>query len=460
MHELTCTEELPAGGEGSPLPTPAATDEDCDWGQLTWEKAQDRLGDELCSQVATERRVLCQPVAAPTMPAPLREKCVAYMLGAQARFGFRSASVGAAITFMDRYMQHVKMGKGREQWMSDLLAVTCLSLAIKMEEVMVPTLTDLQVNAFSPPYPRFEAGSVKRMELNVCSTLKWNLVVVTPFEYVDRMLWFANIDGPPQGGADVPTREVSAEDAREVRTLAYDLLRQQLSVTAPLRFAPSVRAAAAVTAATSTVLGPAWGDAVLQALAEVIDVPAEEGEAAVDSAQGATNAQADADAAAAVRAEGASAGSGVFSPITPRTSSEGGLLRWPVARESHASAEDTELLAAMENGLLAPSSCLASPVATARSGRCTPSSAKEDEICECQKISRNATPDSILDAWAVLTPGVGRSGGAGGKRAREWSAEPPTPDHVRRHDGSFGGLRFDGGRYALRERHAKVARSF
>ena len=27
MHELTCTEELPAGGEGSPLPTPAATDE-------------------------------------------------------------------------------------------------------------------------------------------------------------------------------------------------------------------------------------------------------------------------------------------------------------------------------------------------------------------------------------------------------------------------------------------------
>ena len=62
-----------------------------------------------------------------------------------------------------------------------LLSVSCLSLAAKMEETTVPFLLDLQIIR---PRFLFKPKTVKRMELLVMNTLKWRLRTITPFDFV------------------------------------------------------------------------------------------------------------------------------------------------------------------------------------------------------------------------------------------------------------------------------------
>ena len=66
-------------------------------------------------------------------------------------------------------------------WPLQLLSVTCLSLAAKMEESKVPLLLDLQVieSRFL-----FKPKTVQRMELLVMASLKWRLRTITPFDFV------------------------------------------------------------------------------------------------------------------------------------------------------------------------------------------------------------------------------------------------------------------------------------
>lgn len=67
-------------------------------------------------------------------------------------------------------------------WAMQLLAVTCLSLAAKMEETLVPSLLDLQIE--STRYI-FEPRTILRMELLVLTALNWRLRSVTPFTFID-----------------------------------------------------------------------------------------------------------------------------------------------------------------------------------------------------------------------------------------------------------------------------------
>jgi cyclin D5 len=60
-----------------------------------------------------------------------------------------------------------------------LLAVACLSLAIKMEEQHAPRLSEFRVDAYE-----FDSASILRMELFVLSTLEWRMNAVTPFSYI------------------------------------------------------------------------------------------------------------------------------------------------------------------------------------------------------------------------------------------------------------------------------------
>ncbi|KAH0681449.1 hypothetical protein KY284_022534 [Solanum tuberosum] len=67
-------------------------------------------------------------------------------------------------------------------WMNQLVAVTCLSLAAKVEETDVPLLLDLQVEESRFV---FESKTIQRMEMLVLSTLKWKMNPVTPFSFLD-----------------------------------------------------------------------------------------------------------------------------------------------------------------------------------------------------------------------------------------------------------------------------------
>ncbi|KAF6142587.1 hypothetical protein GIB67_039551, partial [Kingdonia uniflora] len=75
-------------------------------------------------------------------------------------------------------------------WIMQLLAVACLSLVAKMEEIEVPLSIDLQIEALL-------SVDLQRMELLVLSTLKWTIRVVTPFTFMDYFFRKNNDDLPP-----------------------------------------------------------------------------------------------------------------------------------------------------------------------------------------------------------------------------------------------------------------------
>ncbi|KAF6154235.1 hypothetical protein GIB67_001131 [Kingdonia uniflora] len=99
--------------------------------------------------------------------------------------------------FLDRSshdtLSETDVQKGKA-WIMQLLAVACLSLAAKMEEIEVPLSVDLQVEECKFI---FEAKTIQRMELLVLSTLKWRMRVVTPFTFMDYFFRKNNDDLPP-----------------------------------------------------------------------------------------------------------------------------------------------------------------------------------------------------------------------------------------------------------------------
>ncbi|KAG6495342.1 hypothetical protein ZIOFF_043145 [Zingiber officinale] len=70
----------------------------------------------------------------------------------------------------------------QNEWALQLLSVACLSLATKMEEALLPSLLDLQVEGAKLI---FEPRTVLRMELLVLAALDWRLRSVTPFTFID-----------------------------------------------------------------------------------------------------------------------------------------------------------------------------------------------------------------------------------------------------------------------------------
>ncbi|KAI3803716.1 hypothetical protein L1987_31877 [Smallanthus sonchifolius] len=68
--------------------------------------------------------------------------------------------------------------------MIQLLAVTSLSLAAKVEETQVPSLLDLQVE--DTKY-MFEPKNIQKMELLVMSRLEWKMNPVTPISFLDHI---------------------------------------------------------------------------------------------------------------------------------------------------------------------------------------------------------------------------------------------------------------------------------
>ncbi|KAE9607789.1 hypothetical protein Lal_00013412 [Lupinus albus] len=104
-----------------------------------------------------------------------------------AHFGFSALTTVLSVNYFDRFITNLTF-QNDKPWMTQLVAVACLSLAAKMEETHVPLLLDLQVEESRFV---FEAKTIQRMELIVLSTLKWRMSPVTPisfFEHIVRRL--------------------------------------------------------------------------------------------------------------------------------------------------------------------------------------------------------------------------------------------------------------------------------
>ncbi|WVZ26577.1 hypothetical protein V8G54_005121 [Vigna mungo] len=113
-----------------------------------------------------------------------RRQALDWIWKAHAHYDFGPSSLCLSVNYLDRFLSVYEL-PGGNSWSAQLLAVACLSIAAKIDEIKVPSCIDIQVGE---PKFLFEAKTIQRMELLVLSTLKWKMQALTPFSFVDYFI--------------------------------------------------------------------------------------------------------------------------------------------------------------------------------------------------------------------------------------------------------------------------------
>ncbi|KAK7386735.1 hypothetical protein VNO78_27070 [Psophocarpus tetragonolobus] len=114
----------------------------------------------------------------------VRKEALDWIWKAHAYYDFGPCSLCLSVNYLDRFLSVYELPRGKS-WSVQLLAVACLSIAAKMEEAKVPSCLDLQVG---DPKFVFEAKTIQRMELLVLSILRWKMLALTPFSFLEYFL--------------------------------------------------------------------------------------------------------------------------------------------------------------------------------------------------------------------------------------------------------------------------------
>ncbi|XVE86980.1 hypothetical protein DITRI_Ditri18aG0079200 [Diplodiscus trichospermus] len=163
----------------------ADDDDECESVTFAFDHDDDSLINMFDSEVdqMLESKVLLRFYDLPDIVNARRE-AVEWMLKVHSFYRFRPETAHLSINYLDRFLsaRALQQGKG---WPMQLLSVSCLSLAAKMEETTVPFLLDLQI---IKPRFLFKPKTVQRMEVLVMKTLKWRLRTITPFDFVHHFI--------------------------------------------------------------------------------------------------------------------------------------------------------------------------------------------------------------------------------------------------------------------------------
>ncbi|KAL9226309.1 hypothetical protein vseg_002139 [Gypsophila vaccaria] len=161
-----------------------------------------------------------------------RSQSVAWILKVRALYGFHAVTAYLAVNYLDRFLSlhHLPQTGG---WASQLLAVACLSLAAKMEEPLVPSLLDLQVESARFI---FEPKTIQKMELLVLGVLDWRLRLVTPFTFISFFSYKLDSSGI---------------HGRFLMTRSTDIILTNIQEASFQEYLPSSIAAAAILCAAS-----------------------------------------------------------------------------------------------------------------------------------------------------------------------------------------------------------------
>ncbi|XP_009381631.2 cyclin-D2-1-like isoform X2 [Musa acuminata AAA Group] len=114
-----------------------------------------------------------------SLDSAARQEAVAWILKVHVYYGFRPLTAYLAVNYLDRFLSSHRLPQN--EWALQLLSVACLSLAAKLEETLLPSLLDLQVEGAKFI---FEPRTILRMELLVLNALNWRLRSVTPFTFI------------------------------------------------------------------------------------------------------------------------------------------------------------------------------------------------------------------------------------------------------------------------------------
>lgn len=107
-----------------------------------------------------------------------RSASVKWILNTSALFGFHFGTAYLSLIYFDRFLSKRSIDNGK-MWAIRLLSVACVSLAAKMEECEVPSLSQYHMDDYN-----FESCVIERMELLVLNTLEWKMASITPFAYL------------------------------------------------------------------------------------------------------------------------------------------------------------------------------------------------------------------------------------------------------------------------------------
>ncbi|KAK4782300.1 hypothetical protein SAY86_016402 [Trapa natans] len=107
-----------------------------------------------------------------------RVEAFSWIITTRAFFGFQFPTAYLSMTYFDRFLSK-RSPVSEDSWAIRLLAVACLSLAAKMEEIHVPLLSD-----FSSKDHTFRGEVVQGMELLVLKTIEWRMESITPFLFL------------------------------------------------------------------------------------------------------------------------------------------------------------------------------------------------------------------------------------------------------------------------------------
>ncbi|KAL2344285.1 hypothetical protein Fmac_005570 [Flemingia macrophylla] len=153
-----------------------------------------------------------------SLDADAREQSVAWILKVHAYYGFQPLTAYLAVNYMDRFLDSYRLPQITNGWPLQLLSVACLSLAAKMEEPLVPSLLDLQIE--DAKYI-FEPRTIRRMELLVLDVLDWRLRSVTPLSFLAFFACKVDSTGTLTGFLISRATEIIISNIQEASFLAY-----------------------------------------------------------------------------------------------------------------------------------------------------------------------------------------------------------------------------------------------
>ncbi|GAV58196.1 Cyclin_N domain-containing protein/Cyclin_C domain-containing protein [Cephalotus follicularis] len=122
-----------------------------------------------------------------------RMDAVTWILKTRAVLGFRFQTAYLSMTYFDRFLSRRPIDS-EKSLAKRLLAMACLSIAAKIEEIEIPSLSQFQIEGFN-----FESSWIRRMELLVLNTLEWRMRSITPFAFLHHFIMKLCKESPPCG---------------------------------------------------------------------------------------------------------------------------------------------------------------------------------------------------------------------------------------------------------------------
>lgn len=151
------------------------------------------------------------------LDASARQESVAWILKVHAYFGFQPLTAYLSVNYLDRFLYSRRLPQN-SGWPLQLLAVACISLAAKMEELRVPSLLDIQVEGSKYI---FEPRTIRRMEFFVLSVLDWRLRSITPFSFISYFAYKLDSTGTYTGILISRATQIILSNIQESSFLEY-----------------------------------------------------------------------------------------------------------------------------------------------------------------------------------------------------------------------------------------------